>query len=69
MKYLKRFNESGNASFDWLRVQKNEAYFELIEILKGELFDDYDISPQKNEEFTDFEDGSESFNFLPNSFS
>ena len=68
MKYLKRFNESGNASFDWLRVQKNEAYFELIEILKGELFDDYDISPQKNEEFTDFEDGSDDWPTSTNQF-
>ena len=68
MKYLKRFNESGNASFDWLRVQKNEAYFELIEILKGELFDDYDISPQKNEEFTDFEDGSDAWPTSTNQF-
>jgi hypothetical protein len=52
----KRLQESGNASFDWLRVQKNEDYFYLIEILKGELFDDFDISPKKDEEFTDEED-------------
>ena len=49
----KRLQESGNASFDWLSAQKNEAYFELIEILKGELFDDFDILPKKDEEFTD----------------
>lgn len=57
MKHITHFSdfifESGNASFDWLRVQKNEAYFELIEILKGELFDDFDILPKKDEEFTD----------------
>ena len=52
----KRLQESGNASFDWLRVQKNEDYFDLIEILKGELFDDFDISPKKDEEFTDEEE-------------
>jgi hypothetical protein len=52
----KRLQESGNASFDWLRVQKNEDYFDLIEILKGELFDDFDISQKKDEEFTDEED-------------
>jgi len=56
MKYLKRFNESGNASFDWLRVQKNEAYFELVEILKGELFDDFDILPKSDEEFIEGEE-------------
>lgn len=60
MKHITHFTdftfESGNASFDWLRVQKNEAYFDLIEILRGELFDDYDISPRTDEDFTDFED-------------
>ena len=49
----KKLQESGNASFDWLIKQKNEAYFELTEILQGELFDDFDILPRKDEEFTD----------------
>lgn len=49
----KRLQESGNASFDWISGQKNEAYFELIDILKGEIFDDFDILPKKDEEFTD----------------
>lgn len=63
MKHITHFTdftfESGNASFDWLRVQKNEAYFDLIEILRGELFDDYDISPispKEGNEFTYFDD-------------
>jgi hypothetical protein len=58
MKFIKKYqnftieskNESGNASFYWI-IQKNEAYFELLEILKGELFDDFDISPKSDEEF------------------
>jgi len=49
----KKLQESGNASFDWLIKQKNESYFELTEILQGELFDDFDILPRKDEEFTD----------------
>lgn len=56
MKYLKQFENftlESNDSFDRLRVKKNEAYFELIEILKGELFDDFDILPKKDEEFID----------------
>jgi hypothetical protein len=52
----KRLQESGNDSFDWLRVKKNEDYFDLMEILKGEIFDDFDISQKKDEEFTDEED-------------
>lgn len=52
MKYLKHF-ESGNASFDWLRKQKNEAYFELIEILQNELLDDYNVVSRTDEDFNE----------------
>ena len=40
MKYLKTFNESGNAKFDWLKKQSNERYIDLMYILQSDLFDE-----------------------------
>jgi len=57
MKHLKRFNESnsgsGNASFDWLKSQNNEKYFELVDILQSNLFDDFDVYSATTENFDD----------------
>lgn len=51
MKYLKRFNESGNTSFDWLRKQSNERYVDLMYILQSDIFDDYNILSKSDETF------------------
>lgn len=51
MKYLKRFNESGNTSFDWLRKQSNERYIDLMYILQSDIFDDYNIISKTDETF------------------
>jgi len=51
MKYLKRFNESGNTSFDWLRKQSNEKYIDLMYILQSDIFDDYNILSKSDETF------------------
>ena len=55
MKHLKSFNESGNASFEWLDKQNNESYFELVSILQSEVFDDFDVYPSTTETFDDEE--------------
>lgn len=51
MKYLKRFNESGNTSFDWLRKQSNERYIDLMYILQSDVFDDFNIILKSDETF------------------
>ena len=51
MKYLKRFNESGNTSFDWLRKQSNERYIDLMYILQSDVFDDLNILSKSDETF------------------
>ena len=51
MKYLKRFNESGNTSFDWLRKQSNERYVDLMYILQSDVFDDLNILSKSDETF------------------
>jgi len=51
MRYLKRFNESGNASFDWLRKKSNERYIDLMYILQSDVFDDYKIVSKSDESF------------------
>jgi hypothetical protein len=55
MKHLKSFNESGNASFEWLDKQNNESYFQLVSILQSEVFDDFDVYPSTTETFDDEE--------------
>jgi hypothetical protein len=59
MRYLKRYNESnsgsGNTSFNWLTKQKNEKYFELVEILQSKLFDDLNIVATTDESFDDYD--------------
>lgn len=55
MKHLKSFNESGNASFEWLNRQNNERYFQLVDILQSEVFDDFDVYPSTTETFDDEE--------------
>jgi len=51
MKHLKSFNE--NTSFEWLKSQNNESYFELVSILQSEVFDDFDVYPSTTETFDD----------------
>ena len=53
MRYLKTFNESGNAKFDWLKKQSNERYIDLMYILQSDLFDEYNIIPKSGERFDD----------------
>ena len=53
MRYLKTFNESGNAKFDWLKKQSNERYVDLMYILQSDLFDEYNIIPKSGETFDD----------------
>ena len=55
MKHLKSFNESGNASFEWLDKQNNESYFQLVDILQSEVFDDFDVFSATTETFDDEE--------------
>ena len=55
MKHLKSFNESGNASFEWLNKQNNESYFQLVDILQYEVFDDFDVFSATTETFDDEE--------------
>jgi GMP synthase-like glutamine amidotransferase len=42
---------SGNASFNWLKKQNNEKYFELVNILQTEILDDYKIYGKRDESF------------------
>ena len=51
MKHLKSFNE--NTSFEWLDKQNNESYFELVDILQSNLFDDFDVYSATTETFDD----------------
>jgi len=51
MKYIKRFNESGNTKFDWLKKQSNERYIDLMYILQSDLFDEYNIISKSGESF------------------
>ena len=53
MRYLKTFNESGNAKFDWLKKQSNERYIDLMYILQSDLFDEYNIISKSGERFDD----------------
>ena len=55
MKHLKSFNESGNAGFEWLDKQNNESYFQLVDILQSEVFDDFDVFSATTETFDDEE--------------
>ena len=41
----------GNASFDWLKKQNNERYFDLVNILQTDVFDDYNIYGKRDESF------------------
>ena len=55
MKYIKRFNESGNTKFDWsfktTKKQSNERYIDLMYILQSDLFDEYNIISKSGESF------------------
>ncbi len=55
MKHLKSFNESGNSSFEWLDKQNNESYFQLVDILQSDVFDDFDVFSATTETFDDEE--------------
>lgn len=63
MKYLNTYklfesqnSGSGNTSFNWLKKQNNENYFELINILQSEILDDYKIYGKRDESFASDDD-------------
>ena len=48
----KVFENSGNASFDWLVRQNNENYLQLLDLVQSEILDDLNIIPKTDETFS-----------------